>query len=50
MKVLIIAKNNFSVQQINNVTNIAVSGTNVTVTGTTTATVSLNDYHIQILW
>ncbi len=50
MNVLIIAKNNFSVQQINNVTNIAVSGTTATITAGTTTTVSLDDYHIQILW
>lgn len=50
MKVLVISKNNLTVSQVTNVTNIAFTATQVTITGTGGSTWALADYVIQILW
>lgn len=50
MKIVLISKTDFSVIQVNNVTNIAFSGGNIIVTGSQNVTVSEESYYIQILW
>ena len=50
MKVLIISTTDMNVIQIDNVTNIAYSTGNVTITAGTSTTYSLESYKIQILW
>lgn len=50
MKIVLISKTDFSVIQVNNVTNISFSGDNIIVTGSDNVTVSSESYYIQILW
>lgn len=50
MKVVVISKKSFTTAQYNNVSNIALSGTTVTLTYTGgTAQYSVNDYIVQIM-
>lgn len=51
MSVLIISKNDMSVIQLANVSNIAFASGNAAVTASgTTTTYNLNDYNISLLW
>lgn len=51
MNIVLISKTDFTVSQYANVSNIAYASNNITITyGGNTVTVSLDDYHISILW
>ena len=50
MKIVLISKTDFSVIQVNNVTNIAFDNGFIRVTGDNSVNVSSDNYYLQILW